>query len=558
MRLSCYPISQPHHSPRSRLCQLVGLLGEAEAESNLAMMARDLKSFADALKHDAVRAAAAAALAVLSRANCRNQDRVREVGGIAPLVALLRSSRTTDTAKEEAAAALWSLSSAHFENQVGVADAGGIAPLVAVIGLDSERAQEQAAGALAALALDNMANRSSIAELIVALLGSQDKHASAKAARAISTLAKANPANQVAVADAGGLLILVSLLDARLKTESESAFVRKEMAAAIWCMAFNNPDNQRAVADAGGIPKLIALFNGDARVHREAAGALWNLAGNPGNALNQQTIADAGGIGPLVTQLKVGSVGAQETAAGALFALAESDANRVAIASAGGIPLLVALLEIGSDAAKAQAAAALERLVLSNPANQRDIAVGLVSMLANGSASAQEHVTVLLRNLSQDPENRASIAKAGAVPQLVHQLECGSAKAMGMAASGLALIALQSKEHRATVTQELVKLLASDNESVRQRASEALRDMAAGEKPNGQASKTKSASTGGAGQSVGLVNLLKDGLKDDNIEAQEYASSRWHPPFLPFVLSMVELSHDLLAFAGTPYGRSRR
>ena len=103
-------------------------------------------------------------------------------------------------------------------------------------------------------------------------------------------------------------------------------------------------------------------------------------------------------------------------------------------------------------------------------------------MLKNGSASAQETVTQLLRNLAQDPENRSAIAKAGAVPQLVRQLETGSEKAMGAAASGLALIALKSAEHRATVTQELVKLLGSENEAVRQRASEALRDMAAEDK----------------------------------------------------------------------------
>mgnify|MGYP002841429056 CR=1 FL=1 len=82
-----------------------------------------------------------------------------------------------------------------------------------------------------------------------------------------------------------------------------------------------------------------------------------------------------------------------------------------------------------------------------------------MSLLGSGSAEAQEHVTQLLRNLAQDPENRSAIAKAGAVPELVSQLEMGSEKAMGMAASGLALIALKSAEHRATVTQELVKLL---------------------------------------------------------------------------------------------------
>jgi hypothetical protein len=93
-------------------------------------------------------------------------------------------------------------------------------------------------------------------------------------------------------------------------------------------------------------------------------------------------------------------------------------------------------------------------LVKNNLSNQKDIAEGLVELLATGSASAQEHVTQLLKNLARDPENRASIAKAGAVPELVRQLERGSPKAMGMAAQGLALIALRSAEFRSVVTQE--------------------------------------------------------------------------------------------------------
>ena len=59
-------------------------------------------------------------------------------------------------------------------------------------------------------------------------------------------------------------------------------------------------------------------------------------------------------------------MGAQETAAGALFALAETSANRVSIAQAGGIPLLVAIFDGGSDEAKKQAAGALQALVLRN------------------------------------------------------------------------------------------------------------------------------------------------------------------------------------------------
>ena len=480
--------------------------------------------------NDEVSAEAAAALAVLARDHSKNQDKVAAANGIEPLVALLASKAAGTHAKEEAASALWSLSSKHYQNQEAIAEAGGIARLVAVLSLGSERAQEQAAGALASLALDNTKNELSIAKLLVSFLETEHQADSAKAARAISRLARAHASNQRSIAMAGGIKLLVgklnmheggvgvdvkSLTGAAAVKAFEMATVQKEMASAIWSMGIDHGENQVAIAAADGIPPLISLLGGHPEVQRDAAGALWSLAAN---AENQTTIASAGGVEPLVELLANGSLGAQETAAGALFALAETSDNRVSIAHAGGIPLLVALFDGGSEEAKKQAAGALQALVLRNAANQLAVVNEAVAMLRSGSPQAQEHVTQLLRNLAQDPENRNAIAKAGAVPELVRQLETGSEKAMGMAASGLALIALKSAEHRATVTNELVKLLGSNKEAVRQRASEALTDMAADE-----SSGAKKGGHGGAVNGVPLVNLLKDGLKDGRVEAQEYA-----------------------------------
>ena len=81
---------------------------------------------------------------------------------------------------------------------------------------------------------------------------------------------------------------------------------------------------------------------------------------------------------------------------------------------------------------------------------------------------------------------------------------------MGMAASGLALIALKSEKDRATVTNELVKLLSSTKEAVRQRAAEALTDMA-GEGDTGVSAKHSRQTVPTNG--VPLVNLLSDGIR---------------------------------------------
>ena len=516
-------------------------------------------------------AEAAAALAVLARDHAKNQDQIAALSGIEPLVALLTGEQAhhpgppaaalewsaveieevsvRERVVEEAAAALWSLASLHTQNQVAIADADGIPPLVAALGLRSERAQEQAAGALASLALENAKNEQSIALLVVGFLASEDKAAAAKAARAISRLASANPSNQRSLATAGGIKLLVRKLDVadggvgRAQTPEPAADgststgassssvqalarakVQKEIASAIWAMSKQSVDNQIAIAAEGGIPPLIALLEGHTEVHCDVGGALWSLGANMDN---QRAIAAEGGIRPLVALLRSGSAGAQETCAGALYALAATSANRVSIADEGGIPLLVALFDCGSAAAIEQARGCLQTLVVDNLPNQLAVANEAVAMLKTGSSMAQEHVTMLLRNLAEDPGNRGAIAKAGAVPELVRQLEEGSVNAISMAAEGLGLIALKSAKDRAMVTEELVRLLGSTNEIVRQRASQTLTDMAAGEKGGGKggAAKKKKKPGGGlsASGSVPLVNLLKDGLKDGRVEAQEYA-----------------------------------
>ena len=360
---------------------------------------------------DEVRAEAAEALAVLATSHERNQDQVASVNGLPLLIALLQG-KCAEAAKEGAASALWALAAStgsqasHKDNQVAIAAAGGIAPLVAALGLGA-RAQEQAAGALASLGLNNLENEIAIAKLVVELLGHESKQQAAKAARAISRLAVAHASNQHSLASAGGVARLVGLLDTTeggvgvgVLTESqaeralESARVQKEVASAIWAMTRDNPDNQIAIAAAGGIPPLIALLEGHPEVHRDVAGALWSLAANSDN---QQSIAAEGGIAPLVQLISKGSIGAQETAAGALYALAETAENRVLTASVGGIPLLVALFETGSEMAKDQASGALQRLSSQNPDNQSAIAAEAVEVLTNGSAKAQEYVTTLIK-----------------------------------------------------------------------------------------------------------------------------------------------------------------
>ena len=99
----------------------------------------------------------------------------------------------------------------------------------------------------------------------------------------------------------------------------------------------------------------------------------------------------------------------------------------------------------------------------------------------------------------------------------MRQLKTGTDRSQTLSAEALSLIAQRSGELRVQVTQQLVGLLGAESEEVRKRAGIALREMAA---EGGDESQKASAMAGGVAP---LVALLKDGLKDERVEAQEYA-----------------------------------
>ena len=295
-----------------------------------------------------------------------------------------------------------------------MAEAGGIAPLAAVIGLNSIRAQEQAAGALAALALDNPQNVVAIAGLLVSLvigvmdtdgdgkvsavelasrdratdgdgkvsaveLASRDrapkaaaaraerraersleeKQASAKAARAISYLARAHPANQAAIAAAGGVGLLVSLLDAEeggvLKRAAPSSaperttpergtrdpqreLPQRELEAA-GIHTFSHEPHHKELAHASahhGTPRPslpTGTFSHEphhkelAMVQKDLSSAIWHMTKN--SEPNQIAAKEAGAIMPLIALLE-GNPIVRPDVGGALWSLAANAANQVA------------------------------------------------------------------------------------------------------------------------------------------------------------------------------------------------------------------------------------
>ena len=182
---------------------------------------------------------------------------------------------------------------------------------------------------------------------------------------------------------------------------SEVVYLPRELVCALWNLGASNQANQSAIAECGAVPLLIGLLSVSGAVEdrrsalmtsQSAAGALWALA--TAHEANQRRIAEEGGLAPLIALLSAPSAlvgegsaaaaltrGAQETAAGALHALAALPENRVRLAEAGAIPPLAALFESSTEMAKAEAAASLAALVVHNSANQGAVAQALVSIL---------------------------------------------------------------------------------------------------------------------------------------------------------------------------------
>ena len=181
--------------------------------------------------------------------------------------------------------------------------------------------------------------------------------------------------------------------------------------------------------------------------------------------------------------------------------------------------------------AKAEVTGALLTLVIDNPANQMAIATKLVATIVNGPEAyeatnvaamarveAQEHATNVIYQLSLDRDNKEALQRTGSIAQLVRMLRGGTEKSQKVSADALGQITRMSTDLRIQVTTQVVTLLTNLNQDVRQRASKVLREMNEG-KGDEVASKEAAVAAG----VKPTVDLLKEGLKSNKVEAQEYA-----------------------------------
>ena len=141
-------------------------------------------------------------------------------------------------------------------------------------------------------------------------------------------------------------------LDAAIAAlQGDDVVVEAEAALKLWLLAARNDHHTVAIREAGGIRLLVALL--ESRRHRlklhhsklipTVSKALKQLAQNEENKV---AIREAGGIPVFVALLSSSSIGTRQSAADALLTLSHLDAeNKVAIREAGGVPPLLALVE---------------------------------------------------------------------------------------------------------------------------------------------------------------------------------------------------------------------
>lgn len=530
-----------------------------------------------------VQAQAARALGALGSNHANNQNVAAAHGVLEPIIALITKSEC-ELPKELAAFALWRLSSRHASNQAAVADACGISALVTMVGSTTVEGQRMAVEALASLALNHVTNQTSVSERLINLLTDSpaDGVEREKAARAISRFVGSNPngnggwdcanaTNQDALAVAGAVELIVSLLEphvyeapplptadapvkSRRGTKEEVVeeveviqevvkedvldgptgkhhLIHTALASALWSLSYKNSATQKVIAKSGGLQKLIALIDDDPGIHRDAAGALWSLADDEGN---RKLSADEGAIPHIVELLTTGKKNnAQETAAGALRVLAKRPENRIIIAQAGGIKPAADLFDGGTEMAKTEVIGALLVLAKDNLANQFEIVFKMVALLQAGPdyateasnvaaherVKAQEEATNVIYQLSLERENKEALSRSPAISQLVRMIKGGSDRAQQTSADALTQMAVISPELRNQVTQQLIPLLSSTNVDVRKRAGAVLHAMNTGP-ANDDKDKKEATLAGGVAP---IVELFKDGLKNDRLEPQEYA-----------------------------------
>jgi vacuolar protein 8 len=519
----------------------------------------------------------AGAIWVLSDHHDKNKQAVADAGGIQPTVMILAGG--TARAQEHSAYALASLGAGNVTNQrqittllVGCLSSGSAmakanatalleklvqenptsqqeiamaGPLLDLIGLLKDGSDGAKRFALWSLSLsispDNQKTllEEGVIDPIVAALTSDESSARQQAAAAISRLALKNPKTQLALGEKGAITPLIDIVKGGLETDEDedegTAKVNKidvaarQFAAAALASLASLKKNGDKMVELGVLEPLVTLLNkGDNLGKQHASAALARLAtGSKKTPAALDPSRAIAAIKPLVTLLDgTCGDGAQEEAAGALFALADELGNRVAIANAGGIQPIVTLLGSSNPMSQNYAKEVLVRLSIES-ANRALIIKQLVDMLAENGSSAQESACAALANLASDSaENRGSIVEAGGIAPLLSIIEQNT-KAKEASLKAISKLAYKSESIQSAITAAggiplLVNSLASSSNAKEMMAQAGLYSLAANALSQlAKGSRENQSKISEAGAIPSLVSILGTPVPDLQANAAE-------------------------------------
>ncbi|KAG7396757.1 hypothetical protein PHYBOEH_001833 [Phytophthora boehmeriae] len=286
---------------------------------------------------------------------------------------------------------------------------------------------------------------------LIELLEGGSPHQKLWAAEALGTLASNNGENCIEIVLGGAIGPLVSLL------QSGTDMQKQEAAYALGNLAINSTENRVEIARAGAIAPLVAFIRTVTDAQNQwAVYALGILSLN--SEVNRIAIAHEGAIAPLVTLVKTGTNAQKQWAAYTLGTLAHNHDNRVEITIAGVVQPFVALLQTGSDAQKQWAAYAVGNIAYGKDGFETEelakTILPLVELVRSGTDSQKQEAAYALGNLAvNDEDNRASIARAGAIAPLVELVRVGTDEQKQWGAYALECLADQDDQTRIAIVR---------------------------------------------------------------------------------------------------------
>lgn len=275
------------------------------------------------------------------------QAQVAAAGALPGLVRLLKAHKPSAVTRvvpgsggvaRRAADAITNLAHENMDIKNRVRQEGGIPPLVALLEACDVKVQRAGAGALRTLAFKNEENKKQIVEcgalpLLIQMLRSEDVGIHYEAVGVIGNLVHSSQDIKRQVLSEGALQPVINLLS--------SSCAESQREAALLLGQFATTDNafKSRIAQRGAIPPLIRMLSApDTALREMAAFALGRLAQD---SENQAGVVQCGGLRPLLELLESSYYNLQHNAAFALYGLSDNEDNVGDIVREGGMQRLV-------------------------------------------------------------------------------------------------------------------------------------------------------------------------------------------------------------------------